>query len=234
MNFFELLKWSWNDAKDSTHSCLNDYSYEKGYKEWNLFIPKSDYFEKQCFEKLAKVYGCGLKKILVDLLIPNLTGHTTQLDIVFINKAGIYSVECKNYNCNILIGGNSDKWVRREHDGAINRINNPVIQNSRHIDCLKRILYFPSEYYHNIVTVANTSPISYDDNTDLAYNTRVINYNELNSTIREISKSSKEVFTDKEIYEIYEFLSLYARYSKEDRMKHLEYVQMLESKKRSS
>lgn len=226
MNFIELLKWAWQDAKDSSHSCINDYSYEKGYSQWNLFIPKSDYFEKQCYEVLSKVYGCGLKKILVDILIPNLNGHTTQLDIVFINRSGIYAIECKNYSCYIE-GDNKNKWIRREFNGAVNKVENPIIQNSNHVKCLNKLLDYPNEYFKNIVTFADSCKFNYNNNSNLEYDTRVINYSYLKSTLRDLTKSSEQILSDDMIYEIYDELSQYARYSYEDRMKHLAYVQAI-------
>lgn len=227
MNLLELIKWSWNEAKNNPNrSCINDYSYEKGYSQWNLFIPKSDYFEKQCYESLSKVYGCGLKKILVDILIPNLHGHTTQLDIVFINRSGIYAIECKNYSCYIE-GDNKNKWIRREFNGAVNKVENPIIQNNNHVKCLNKLLDYPNEYFKNIVTFADSCKFNYNNNSDMEYDTRVISYSCLKSTLRGLTKSSEQILSDDMIYEIYDELSQYARYSYEDRMKHLAYVQAI-------
>lgn len=225
MNFIELLKWSIQDAKDSSHSCLNNYSYEKGTYQWNLLIPKDEWLEKQSFETLSKVYGLGLKKILVDILIPSFNGHTNQLDLVFINRSGIYVIEVKNFTC-ILEGNNTDDWVRKEFNGKRNKIHNPIKQNLSHIKSLQKILhYYPDEYFKSIVLLADSCKFQYDNNTDLEYDTRVVNYKDLKATIRELTKSSEKIFSDENIYRIYDELSEYARYSNEDRRKHLEYVQ---------
>lgn len=225
MNFIELVKWAWRDAKDSSHSCLNIYSYEKGYKQWNLLIPKDEWLEKQSFETLSKVYGLGLKKILVDILIPSFNGHTNQLDLVFINRSGIYVIEVKNFTC-VLEGNNTDDWVRKEFNGKRNKIHNPIKQNLSHIKSLQKILhYYPDECFKSIILLADSCKFQYDNNTDLEYDTRVINYKDLKATIRELTKSSEKIFSDENIYRIYDELSDYARYSNEDRRKHLEYVQ---------
>lgn len=228
MSLIQLIKWAWQDAKDDTHSCLNEYSYEKGDNKLTLFMPKDEYFEKKSFESLSKVYGCGLKKILVDLLIPNSKGHTTQLDIVFINRSGIYVVECKNYSCYIE-GGNIDKWTRKEFNGKVNKVENPIIQNTNHIKCLSKLLDYPEEYFFNIVTFADTCKLYYTDDSELPYETNVVNHRDIKSTIRTITKSHEEVFSDDEIYDIYNELSKYARYSYHDRIKHLEYVNSLQN-----
>ena len=225
MNFIELVKWAWRDAKDSSHSCLNNYSYEKGTYQWNLLIPKDEWLEKQSYDTLSKLYGLGLKKILVDILIPSFNGRTNQLDLVFINRSGIYVIEVKNFTC-VLEGNNTDDWVRKEFNGKRNKVHNPIKQNISHIKSLQKILHhYPSEYFKSIVLFADSCKFQYDNNTDLEYDSRVINYKDLKATIRELTKSSEEIFSDENIYRIYDELSEYARYSNEDRMKHLEYVQ---------
>lgn len=225
MNFIELLKWSWQDAKDPSHSCINEYDKEKGYKQWNILIPKSEWLEKKSFETLDKIYGLGLAKILVDLLIPSYNGHTNQLDLIFINRTGIYVIEVKNFTCN-LEGNNTDDWVRKEFNGQRNKIHNPVKQNLSHIKSLQKLLHhYPSEYFKNIILISDECKFKYDNNTDLEYETRVINYSDLKATVRDLTKNSEEVFSDENIYRIYNELSEYARYSDEDRKRHLEYVQ---------
>lgn len=227
MNFIELIKWAWRDAKDPSHSCLNIYSEEKGFKQWNILIPKDEWLEKQSFETLDRVYGLGLNKILVDLLIPSYNGHTNQLDLVFINKTGIYVIEVKNFTCN-LEGNNTTDWVRKEFNGQRNRIHNPVKQNLSHIKSLQKLLHhYPSEYFKNIILLSDSCKYNYDNNTELPYETRVINYKDLKATIRDLTKESNEIFSDENIYRIYNELEQYARYSYEDRMKHLEYVQSI-------
>lgn len=228
MTFIEILKWAWEDAKDNSHSCLNNYSYEKG-NQLTLFTPKSERFEEQCFSALAKVYGCGLKKILVDLLIPNLKGHTTQLDLIFVNRNGIYVIECKDFSCNIN-GNDTDKWIRKEFNGKLNKIENPIIQNTNHIKCLQRLFPdYPDDYFKNIVVFANTCNLEYINNTILPYDTKVINYNRLKGVTKKLIKHDNTIFSDEDIYNIYNELSQYARYSEEDRIKHLEYVKSLQN-----
>lgn len=227
MNLIELLKWAICDAKDPSHSCLNEYDEEKGYNQWNILIPKDEWLEKKTFETLDKIYGLGLGKILVDILIPSFNGHTNQLDLVFINKSGIYVIEVKNFTC-MLEGNNTDDWVRKEFNGKRNKIHNPIKQNLSHIKSLQKILhYYPNEYFKSIILLSDSCKFQYDNNTDLKYDTRVINYKDLKATIRDLTKSSEEIFSDENIYRIYDELSEYARYSNEDRKKHLEYVQSI-------
>lgn len=231
MSLIELLKKAWKDARDSKYNSLNEYDKEIGYKKSNLYITKDEYFEKEVFEKLSKVYGCGLKKILVDLYIPNTNPllDNAQLDIVFINRSGIYVIEAKNYSC-IVRGKDTDKnWVRIEFNRRKNECVNPVKQNTNHIKNLKKL--FPSyenEYFKNIIVFADTCKVRYESNTSLPYETKVINFSEVKSVITYMSKNSKVVFDEDNIYKIYNQLSQYARCSNEIRKNHIQQINKLQ------
>ena len=224
MTLWEIIKKACTDAQDTSKCSLNIYDKEKGYSQWDFLIPKDEWLEKLSFESLTKVYGLGLKKILVDILIPSYNGHTNQLDLVFINKSGIYVIECKNFTCS-LQGNNTDDWIRRENNGQRNKIHNPIKQNMSHIKSLQKLFpHYSNEYFKNIIVLSDECNYNYDANTDLPYETRVIHYSDLKGTVRDLTKNSEELFNDDNIYRIYDDLSQYARYSREDKIKHLEYV----------
>lgn len=230
--FFDLVKWAWKDAKDKSHSCLNDYSYEKGHKQWNLLITKDEWLEKQSFETLSKVYGCGLKKILVDLYIPSTNPRldTSQLDIVFINRSGIYVIEVKNYTCKKIKGTDKGNWKRIEFNGRINDADNPIKQNTNHIKNLMELFpYYPKEYFKNIIVYSDAVKIEYEPSGELPFDTTVINFKYLKSLIKVITKESEEVFSDENIYRVYNELSQYARCDYETRRKHVEQVNALQN-----
>lgn len=225
MNLFKILKQAYIDSKDKSNSSLNIYEYEKGYKQWNILIPKDEWLEKKTFESLNKLWGLGLNKMLVDILVPSFNGHTNQIDLVFINKTGVYVIECKNFTC-MLQGNNTDDWIRREFNGKKNKIHNPIKQNLSHIKSLNKLLHYcPNNCFKNIVLLADTCRFIYDNNTELPYETRVINYRELGFTIRELNRNNEIVFDNDNIYRIYNELSQYARYSYADKIRHLQYVQ---------
>lgn len=234
MNLIQILKKSWKDAGESKHSSLNKYNEEKGPQKSNLQMPKYECFEKEVFEELSKVYGCGLKKILIDLYIPS-EGHScdnTQLDVVFINKSGIYVVEAKHYY-GIVEGRDTDKnWIGTMYNGSKSERENPVKQNTNHINNLKNLLSsYESEYFKNIVVIADSCEIKYESNSILSYETKVVNFSKVKDTIKFMSKNSKTMLDDESIYKIYNQLSGYARCSEEVRSKHIEQIEKMKKQK---
>ncbi|MGL4655728.1 MAG: nuclease-related domain-containing protein [Sarcina sp.] len=228
--FIELVKWSWRDACDPSHSCLNVYHEEKGYKEWNILIPKGEYLEKQTFETLSKLWGCGLKKLLVDLYIPSVNPllDTSQLDVVLVNKSGIYCIEVKNFNAKLKGYSKDNKWIKTYSNGKKEEVPSPVKQNTNHVKALQELFPdYPKEYFKNIVVCADTCRIEYEQNNDLPYETFVINYNYVKSLIKVMTKESEEVFSDENIYRIYNELSQYARADYETRVNHVEKIKSL-------
>lgn len=223
-----IVKQSFYDAfhNDTGNSPVNNYYYEKGRKGFKFSIPKSDYFEMKCFEDLSKVYGCGLKKILTDLLIPNAVGQTTQLDLVFINRSGIYVIESKDYNCTVEYK-NKKTWIRRDFGGKVTEFQSPIEQNEHHVDNLKKLLHdYDDNYYKSIVVFSNKCIIRHYAGHE-KYDTRVLNHKNLKATVREMIKSNPTILTEDEIYEIYNRLSQYARVDAVKKNKHIDYVNMI-------
>lgn len=229
---FDIVKKSFVDAfnSDGINTPINDYYYEKGNKTLKVFISKSDYFEMKCFEELGKVYGCGLKKILTDLMIPNSVNETTQLDLIFINRSGIYVVEAKNYNC--IVEYNDDKtWLRREFNGKVSKFQSPIEQNENHINNLRKILSeYDKSYFNSIITFADKCVIRYEPQYE-EYNARVLNLKDLKSMVKDMTKSKKVVFSDEEIYDIYHRLSEYTKVGALAKNKHIDYVNKIKRKK---
>ena len=229
---FDIVKKSFVDAfnSDGTNTPINDYYYEKGNRGLKLFVPKSDYFEMKCFEDLLKVYGCGLKKLLTDLMIPNAVDETTQLDIVFINRSGIYVVEAKNYNC--IVEYHDDKtWLRREFNGIVSKFQSPIEQNENHINNLRKILSECDEsYFNSIITFADKCVIRYDAQYE-KYNAKVLNLKDLKNTVKDMTKAKEIVFSDDEIYDIYHRLSEYTKVGALAKNKHIDYVNRIKRKK---
>ena len=225
---FDIIKKSFIDAfnSDGINSPINDYNHEKGKKVLKVFMPKSDYFEMKCFEVLDKIYGCGLKKILVDIMIPNATGRTTQLDLVFISRSGIYVVEAKNYSC--IVEYNDDKtWLRREFNGKVSKFQSPIEQNENHINNLRKMLNdYNEKYFNSVVVFADTCVIKCDKEYN-KYNTKVLNFADLKRVIKNDIKSHEIILSDEDIYKIYNELSQYARRSASEKNRHIDYVNMV-------
>ena len=119
-------------------------------------------------ERLAKV---NMPHYLINnLMLEDVRGGTHQIDHIFISHKGIFVIETKNYYGEISDNANDSIWLRRVND-RVERIANPMIQNSSHIRVIKEILKQDFEFISLVVFVKNNAPYMPDDN--------VINFSDL-------------------------------------------------------
>ena len=111
-----------------------------------------------CFFKQAAVKGkCGelfvgnrlksaldpeLYRILNNILIPDGSGGTTQIDHVILSPFGIFVVETKNMKGWIFGDRNSCMWMQQIYQ-CKNQFQNPFFQNYKHIVCLSELTALP-------------------------------------------------------------------------------------------
>jgi len=81
------------------------------------------------------------KAIFHDLYLVKNTGHFTQIDLVVATPVGIIVFEIKEYNGWIFGNGNHQKWTQVMAYGREKYyFYNPVLQNKKHIEDLKKQL----------------------------------------------------------------------------------------------
>lgn len=95
-----------------------------------------DYGEKlTIFDlELLKVKGYN-GNILHNLYIPYSNGKTSQIDILFINKKGIFVIESKNYS-GWIFGSESDMYWTVCDRSKKWKMYNPILQNNGHINTI--------------------------------------------------------------------------------------------------
>lgn len=93
-------------------------------------------------EQLTKYYSKIMNDtfILHDILIEGAEGYTSQIDLIMIGVKGLYVIEVKNYEGARIYGdGNKNKWYYYR-GGKKYEIYNPIKQNKKHIEYLKKFL----------------------------------------------------------------------------------------------
>ena len=129
--------------------CYKSWSYKKStyYKVTrNTFlsslIDKGIRGEYLIYEKLSYLERDGAQ-FLFNLYIPNSKGGTTELDVVLIQKAGVYVFESKNYSGWIFGSEDQAFWTQTLPKGKKSqkeRFYNPIKQNHSHIKNLRSII----------------------------------------------------------------------------------------------
>ena len=113
---------------------LTDYELSKSEK---IGKQGEDLIIQECINAIPD------QRILRNLYVPTENGNLTELDVVLINRYGIFVIESKNYHSWIFGKANQRLWTLKYPGGKTERLFNPIWQNRMHIKCLQKQINFP-------------------------------------------------------------------------------------------
>jgi hypothetical protein len=92
----------------------------------------------------------------------------TQVDHIVVSRYGVFVIETKNYSGWIFGSANHKQWTqvlyRRKH-----RFMNPLRQNYKHTEAVKRFLSLDDRYVFSVVVFAGTARIKTDVPANVIY-----------------------------------------------------------------
>ncbi|GAG76019.1 unnamed protein product, partial [marine sediment metagenome] len=134
-------------------------------------------------------------KIINNLMIET-EGNTTQIDHLVISNYGIFIIESKNYY-GWITGNDYGDWLLTIYRYK-RKIINPIRQNYGHVQVLKNLLKdYPNISYYPIVVFTKRSIFNVNTGTDVVYNTDLVNT---------IKKHQEEIISDDSKDKIYKYL----------------------------
>ena len=114
-------------------------------------------------------------KVINDLLLQS-GGHSTQIDHVVVSVYGIFVIETKYYQGWIYGGENSEYWTQNIY-GHKNQLRNPLWQNQGHIKAITRLLSDPGMIpIYNIVAFSGQATLKLDRSLPVMYWRQVVPY----------------------------------------------------------
>lgn len=160
--------------------------------------------ERLTVKKLKLVNALGRRgKIVRNVYLPKENGESTEIDILYITRKGIFVIESKNYSGWIFGDEMSLYWAATLPNGEKNYFYNPVRQNQSHIHWLS--LYLQKE-------IPLFSLIVFSERCELKKITLdskevcVIKRNRLSAAIRKIWKKTEDALTEEEVDWVYQAL----------------------------
>lgn len=87
----------------------------------------------------ARLFGYS-GKVLRNVYVPKDNGETSEIDVVFITRKGIFVIESKNYSGWIFGDEKSRYWTAMLPNREKNKFYNPIMQNRSHIKWLGEYL----------------------------------------------------------------------------------------------
>ena len=129
---------------------LTDYELSKSEK---IGKQGEDLIIQECINAIPD------QRILRNLYVPTENGNLTELDVVLINRYGIFVIESKNYHSWIFGKANQRLWTLKYPGGKTERLFNPIWQNRMHIKCLQKQINFPDTYFRSLIVFGNDAEI---------------------------------------------------------------------------
>ena len=156
-------------------------------------------------------------------------GEYTEIDHVFIHKTGLFVIETKNYSGWIFGDENNAKWTQTFPNGRKIQFFNPIKQNNIHIKALKHAL---KEYSHvpmySIVAFGKKCVLK--DIAVSSENVKVIQVDQLESTINTIIENSTVDIPKEDRDGIYKLLNLSTKEKRELRKVHIGHIEANQNK----
>lgn len=155
--------------------------------------------------RFSKLFGMT-GKILSNLYLPKTDGETTEIDVLYITKKGIFVIECKNYSGWIFGNEKDYQWTQLFRNGKKTRFHNPIMQNRGHIKWLKTYLSptLPFEVpMYSIIAFVEKESCDLKKITVESIDVYVVKSESIYATIRNIWKAAPDVLSSEDIDVLY-------------------------------
>lgn len=208
--FFINIKY-----KQSKYGVISGNSFLK------TIIDKGNYGEFLTFVFLEKLQGDN--KILSNIYIPRGDGTTTEIDLLMLNKSGIYVFESKNYSGWIFGDEKSKNWTQSFKGGTKNKFFNPIWQNNAHISALGKLFSeINSKSFYSYIVFSERCELK--KITVTSPNVYIVKRNALLSTLKKDISGRPEVLSDSQITKIHEILEKHSLADTAIKEKHIQNI----------
>lgn len=168
--------------------------------------------------KFANLFG-KKGRILKNIYIPKEDGTTTEVDLLFITKKGLFVLESKNYSGWIFGNEKDAYWTMSLPNGQKEKFYNPIKQNKGHIKWLKSIIGNEIPCY-SVIVFSERCELKKITVEDL--DVKIIKRDDLFSVIKHKWNETGDCISEEDLVSLYERLSAYCNADKDTKKKHIE------------
>ena len=180
---------------------------EKAIKEGNDdFIKlKQEMLENRVLAELKQERPQA--KFIQNAYIPKQGNEYTEIDILMIDRTGIYIIEVKNLAGKIVGNWKTDEYLKIEHpNGKTYDLYNPVIQNTNHYKNLKNVSGLESKLFRSIIVFGDHTLFDYKSAPIFV---RICQIKNLMFNIEKAALLNPVVIEEHQVEQIYSTLSKY-------------------------
>lgn len=161
---------------------------------------------------------------LLNVYIPKRNSdELTEIDLLFIDRTGLYVIESKNYSGWIFGNETQQQWTQTMPNKKKYRFYNPIRQNATHIRAIQDFLGLPKEAIHSVIVFSERCTLKKVVVT--SPNVHVIKRENLRRFIQTQMETAKQLFSQEDIQAIYNKLAPQMQVSNEVKKQHTQTIQ---------
>lgn len=201
---------------------MNQRMLEKNIQTGGEYKAKvsGDFGEYEISSVLKSLPDCY--HIMNNILLKTKKG-STQLDHVIVSPFGVFVVETKNHKGMIFGDTMGRVWTQVLRNGAHNTFYSPVLQNAGHMENLYRHIGLKRELMTGMIVFTNPEADLRNVNCPFCMRTE--------SLYEAILSYDRQVFTEKQMYEVIKRIDSVNTSSYLNDRKHVEYVKSIKERK---
>ena len=174
--------------------------------------------------RIIEKYALKSHKQLMNVYVPKRNStEMTELDLIYIDRTGIYVIESKNYSGWIFGNEAHQNWTQTMPNKKKFKFYNPIRQNATHIRALQHFLGLPNEALHSVIVFSERCQLKAIEVT--SQNVHVLKREDLKRFIQQQNQSAKQIFTQGEIETIYKKLLPQMHVSEKVKKQHIQTIQ---------
>ncbi|KOS68961.1 hypothetical protein AEA09_10655 [Lysinibacillus contaminans] len=174
--------------------------------------------------RIIEKYALTSHKQLVNVYVPKRnSAEMTELDLLYIDRTGVYVIESKNYSGWIFGNEAQQNWTQTMPNKKKFKFYNPIRQNATHIRAIQNFLGLPNESIHSVIVFSERCQLKAIEVT--SQNVHVLKRDNLKRFIKTQKQSAKQIFTQGDIENMYKKLLPQMQVSEEIKKQHIQTIQ---------
>lgn len=155
--------------------------------------------ERLCESELRWVRLLGRKgTVLRNAYVPKRGGGTSEIDVMFVTRKGVFVIESKNYSGWIFGSEAQRYWTAVQKGGHKDRFYNPVMQNASHVKWLREFLADGTPLF-SIVAFSERCELK---KVEVERDAAVIKRDRLYATVRRIWDASPDALSEEQVADV--------------------------------
>ncbi|MFJ7406496.1 MULTISPECIES: nuclease-related domain-containing protein [unclassified Lysinibacillus] len=210
------------------------YFKQKNYRASTYYELTNDNMFKVIFDKgrygeyltsrIIEKYALKSHKQLLNVYIQKKNSNDwTEVDLVYIDRTGLYVIESKNYSGWIFGNENQSQWTQTMPNNKKFKFYNPIRQNATHIRAIQNFLGLPEEALHSVIVFSERCQLKKVEVT--SENVHVLKRENVRRFIEIRKQSGTSIFSQSDIEAIYKKLLPQMQVSEVVKAQHLQTIQ---------